>query len=300
MSSTEALKVIQGKEGYLFLTNDTNQVCSQITGKLILTEKQLFQWKILLEMRKLWLQNQNILYFYFVAPNKECVYSDYLPDHIQISNQRCIFQLMSYLSENSSLATIIYPIDALIEESSKMNTYRKGDTHWTDFGSYVAYRSLALEISSQLSIPIIPSSEIEFIEKTLHKPELFDLGNKIGWKHDKTIVNQILNPRSKCIFDNKSKGTGRLYIYENSDKSLPIAMFFGDSFSHSMIPYLAESFSKLVLIQQPNLDYSLIEKEKPDVVISEQVERFIVRIPDDLKGLSNLEIVEKKKQVKSP
>ena len=83
-------------------------------------------------------------------------------------------------------------------------------------------------------------------------------------------------------------------IFENTNHSLPKAVIFGDSFSSQLIKFLAESFSRMVVVWQPNLDYSIILNEKPDIVISEQVERFLIKIPDDIHGASNQDRVELK------
>ncbi|HEY9639255.1 MAG TPA: hypothetical protein V6C57_02160, partial [Coleofasciculaceae cyanobacterium] len=99
---------------------------------------------------------------------------------------------------------------------------------------------------------------------------------------------------AQCVLDNQIIANGHAQIYENPDKSLPKAVLFRDSFGNSMLDFLAESFSRLVVVWQPHIDYSVVEAEKPDVVINQQVERFLVRIPDDLKGPSHNEIVQAK------
>ena len=42
-----------------------------------------------------------------------------------------------------------------------------------------------------------------------------------------------------------------------------------------LIPMLAENFSRIVFITGRNLDPALIEREKPDIVIEEMVERAL-------------------------
>ncbi len=283
-------KVLKGRNDYLFLTNDSNKVCEQITASKVFSEKQLRRWKLLLEMRELWLRNHNIKYYYFVVPNKHCIYSEYLPDNLQVSESRCIFQLTKYLSE-TSFVRIIYPYNDLLKAKCQRSVYRKGDTHWNYFGSYIGYCDLVCEISKSIPIHTIPLSEINFHEELISNPEQFDLGNKVGWTEDQTISYKLSKKKASIIESNGCKGTGNLYVYENTQNQFPRAMLFGDSCAHYIAPYLAESFSRLVVVQQPNLDYKLIEAENPDVVISQQVERFIVKIPDDLMEPTNSEIV---------
>ncbi len=67
-------KVIEGKNEWLFLDKDSNQIMNQVTGELTFSEAELLYWKTLLEMRSIWLSRHQINYGFFVVPNKACVY----------------------------------------------------------------------------------------------------------------------------------------------------------------------------------------------------------------------------------
>ena len=285
------LKVIRGKNNWLFLDNDNNQINQQLSGKKVFSDKELFKWKLLLEQRKTLLNKYNIPYFFVVIPNKACVYPEYLPDNIKLSDRRCINQLLSYLSDNS-FANIAYPLEILKQAKTKeLPVYRLRDTHWTAFGAFIAYQYIMSKISQTTKTYILPESSIQFSQVTT---KMSDLGSKLNIDEDILVKPQIINPTSTCIFNNQVVNTGKLSIFENSNKLLPKAVIFGDSFSTQLIKFLAESFSRMVVVWQPNLDYSIILDEKPDIVISEQVERFLVRIPDDLHGLTNQDRVSLK------
>lgn len=66
---------------------------------------------------------------------------------------------------------------------------------------------------------------------------------------------------------------------ERAAANLPRAVMFRDSFASSMIPFLSEHFRRIVYEWQgPNqFNYALVEREKPDVVIQEMVERKLSR-----------------------
>jgi alginate O-acetyltransferase complex protein AlgJ len=286
------LKILIGKEDWLYLDNDSNRGLDQITGDLLFTEKQLFKWKLILETRYSFLNSLGIKYFYLAAPNKECVYPEYLPEHIKLSQQRPLNQLKEYISSSSILPKdfILYPIEELIAAKSNRLTYPKGDTHWTFYGAYLAYRSLARRISEHIDLNTIDESAIAFEETQI----LGDLGDKLS-SCPKSLEYLARHARhSQCIFDNRVRNTGHLTIWENKRQDLPKAVIFHDSFNTRMLSFWAESFSRLVAIHQPNLDYKIILEEKPDLVISQQVERFLIQLPDDLNGLSNEERVAKK------
>ncbi|HYG87021.1 MAG TPA: hypothetical protein VD978_12245 [Azospirillum sp.] len=64
----------------------------------------------------------------------------------------------------------------------------------------------------------------------------------------------------------------------------PTAVWFRDSFSISMFPYIADSFRKVVVSEHKELrfDKQLIDEHKPDMVVYQFVERFLsVPIPSE-------------------
>jgi len=61
------------------------------------------------------------------------------------------------------------------------------------------------------------------------------------------------------------------------------ALVFHDSFACSWYPFLGQHFKEVVYIWHYEWDRPLIEREKPDVVIDEILERFFnVQDPNDL------------------
>jgi hypothetical protein len=68
--------------------------------------------------------------------------------------------------------------------------------------------------------------------------------------------------------------------YENRDGSLPRGVVIHDSFFNFLKPFLAEHFSRLACFQgYSRFDFSVIEREKPDVVFFEMVESYTQKSP---------------------
>jgi hypothetical protein len=65
-------------------------------------------------------------------------------------------------------------------------------------------------------------------------------------------------------------------LYEHPNKRLPRAVMFRDSFATWLIPLLSENFSRILYSWQYTFDYDLVERERPDVVIQEMVERALM------------------------
>ena len=64
-------------------------------------------------------------------------------------------------------------------------------------------------------------------------------------------------------------------LYACARAELPRAVVLRDSMFNPLIPIFAENFSRVLFVSSRQLDTSLIEREKPDVVIEELVERML-------------------------
>jgi hypothetical protein len=69
-------------------------------------------------------------------------------------------------------------------------------------------------------------------------------------------------------------------VYENPGKALPRAVMFRDSFATWLIPLLADHFERITFSWQYTFDPVLVEKERPEVVIQELVERTLMSPAD--------------------
>lgn len=286
----EKEKVLVGKKNYLFLHNDTNHVIEQTRGTYPLKELHCEKFSMIQIMRKYFLKSKNVQYYLLIAPNKESVYSQFLPDEIEKSPERIVTKIIRELRK-VGFKKISYSEDLLIKESRVRETYSKGDTHWNYYGAYIAYRELIKLISYDFfNISHINESDINFMERD----KKGDLLSKISDNHDSVIVADF-HKTSYKTFDNEIPNNGHMMIFENKNKALPTCIFFRDSFGGYIVEYLAESFSKLIVLHQNNIDYSIVLKENPDIVISEQVERFLIGLPDDVHGKFNKEVVHLKK-----
>ncbi|WP_166676904.1 alginate O-acetyltransferase AlgX-related protein [Paraburkholderia caballeronis] len=279
--------VLYGKDGYIFLQNDKNQTQEQISGRLKLSGRDLRAWSTLFDLRKSWFKDRSIGYHYMAAPCKECVYEDSLPEGLSVSAERPIRQLIDFLGKHD-IFDIVYPLDALKDAARVKATYSKGDTHWNYYGGFVAYVELMRSInrsraSSGLDeLKILGEAEIDFYDEVVES----DLSIKIGFT-DLVTQGKIRNPGARLVEKNEVPNIGGYRVFENKNSALPRAVLFRDSFSNYTVRYLAESFSRLVVVWQPNIDYSIIKKENPDIVISQQAERFMVVVPDELGGATN-------------
>jgi alginate O-acetyltransferase complex protein AlgJ len=270
-------KVVRGKDGWLFLDNDTNRVVAQHTGEVQLTPDQLDHWHRLLENRIAWLERQGAQYFFLVAPNAHSVYPDKLPDHVHGAAERPIHQLVGHL-EAHSYARLVYPLPELSEHREEA-VYPKTGSHWTELGAFVAYQALMREVSRKAAVPVLGRDEIVIIPEE----RIGDLGHKVDPRmRSRYVYVDMPDSKARVVAHNRVRNTGCRVEYEGPGGT--DCLVFGDSFTARIVPFLAESFRRLVFVHMANLDYSLVSELEPELVITVMNERFMIEPPVDVPG----------------
>ena len=93
-TSTSRL-VMVGKDGWLFLSVEYSDRGKHLIPRS--TNRQLEDWKLLLEGRRDWLARRGIRYVFTIFPRKEVIYPEFLPDNFKPEEQSRLDQLSAYL-----------------------------------------------------------------------------------------------------------------------------------------------------------------------------------------------------------
>jgi alginate O-acetyltransferase complex protein AlgJ len=270
-------KYLRGKDGWLFLDRDTNRLLDQHTGLLKLTDLELRAWQRVLENRIAWLGRRDIPYLFQIAPNPHVIYDDKLPDGVRTSAERPMMQLTEHLERAGSNARVLYPFDELMRHRDRA-VYPRTATHWSELGAFVAYEQLMGAMDPALGRRRLSMDDVDWVEAPLPG----DLGNKMNPKEESPFVfGDIRDQRAKLTLDNRIARTGRRVEFEAPDLE-GTCLVVADSYAVRVVPFLAESFRRLVFGHVPTLDYQLVEEVEPDVVITIISERFLIEVPEDL------------------
>jgi len=265
-----ANSVAIGRDGWLFHRDDF--AFEQICGAKSLSDRELRAWVELITGHWRWLSERQIEFCFFIAPEKHVVYKDYLPEGCAITEARPSRQLIRALRNSTSIEAV-YPDYDLVAGRVSQDTYHAVGTHWNSLGGFIAYLRLAREIAKRVNIPVVEVGEIKFLPSWIHSG---DLGVRLE-PEPVTPEHQcrVSFPRSRLLFESGYYDRGHVAIYENIDATLPRAVVFRDSACSWILPFLAESFSRIVAVGSPHIYYELIESEKPQVVILEIIERWV-------------------------
>lgn len=271
VSSTS--QVILGKDGWLFYAIERS--VESYRGTDPLTPEQLARWRQILEARRDWLARRNIRYLFTIGPDKHTIYPEYMPDAInKVRRESRLDQLIAYLREHSDIQVLdLRP--ALREAKRRYRTYYQTDTHWNDYGGFIAYQTIVQELAK--SFPgMQPLSESDFEISTR---EVQGMGEAAMLGLDDVIREQDLLLRPLKPLQKPTPDCG--LTTDGKEPALPRLVMFRDSFANAVIPYLDHHFSRAVYVCDRRLDPQIIEAEHPNVVIHEMVERFLMLDPPE-------------------
>ncbi|MGB5636026.1 MAG: hypothetical protein WBM86_25055 [Waterburya sp.] len=275
---------IVGKQGWIYISSGTNHLMEYHIGQRRLPLLKINQWEQLLADRIKWHNSQKIKYQHIFIPNKIAVYPEYYPYHLDIKGNRPILQLQQKCRQ-----LFTYPLDIFFRYKNYFRLYEKQDCHWSFWGCYFTYKLLCqkFEIAPNAELLDFP---IEIVQ------EKGDLGGKFGLTEKTLQTNLKFN--SRIIHDNRvinHCNQGSIRVLKNTSISYGKMIIFGDSFSNPGKPnytsqnrliarlssLFAETLNEVHFVWTPWIDYDYIEQEKPDFVLTEIAERFLVRVPDD-------------------
>jgi SGNH hydrolase-like domain, acetyltransferase AlgX len=275
---------LQGRDGWLFLQQDTNDVLGQHLGHRKLARADREQWSRVLLRRKRITAELDTTWLCAIAPDKEAVYADRLPVELKPARRRPVHQVLR--AARRARAPVTYPLDELRASRAVRDVYPRTDTHWDRFGAYVGYRFICEQLARRgVSPPVVTEDRIRWTTDMVAG----SLGSKSQPPEEGPITRAELSDHaSRLAFDNRVHVHGRVLIFETQESSGLSCVAFGESMANNLLLYLKESFRRLVFVHTSMLLEDVLRVERPDVVLSIPLERFLIEVPRDHDGLERL------------
>ncbi len=282
-------KVLFGKDGWLYLAKNNNLI-EQFRGIDLFSRDELSSWVQTMISRRDWLRERGIPFILVVAPNKHTIYPEYLPKCVgDVQGKTPLDQLMEYVAYTN--LDVVDLRQAVTEAKAEYQVFFKTDTHWNDMGGFTGYRKVMQHVEDYF--PHVKTLGINNFSVQEVRTSVGDLTQMINLKGE--IPESWLFLKRKFdshILPNKTAGQKKVsggVVVDTDLHNMPKAVLFSDSFMMAMKKYFSETFHRLVIVPHKGLtfDSDLIEKEKPDIVIYELVERSVrKKIPDDRRLLN--------------
>ncbi len=283
LKDTTSQKVLAGKQNWLFFRGD--QMVEHYSGKIQFTPEQLRDWQMLLEKRRDWLARRGIPYAFIIAPDKQTVYPEYLPDWVtKMGRETKIDQFFAYMKEHSTVPVLDLR-KPLLEAKKSHPVYLNSDTHWNSFGSFAAYQELIGKLS-----PLVPALKLKpapFTDFTLTNPPQpgGDLVRILGASMAENNA-YLLNAKpglAQIVMNVPPPERVTDPAFSSNPSAKGSFLLFHDSFAGFWYPFLAYNFNKCTYLWQYDLDPAWIERDRPDIVVTEMLERFFnIRDPKEM------------------
>lgn len=268
-------RVIVGDDNWLFYcrTDDGDPVgCYK--GTNLLSDEQLCQIKQNCLLQRDFLAEQGKEFVIFIAPNKERVYSEYMPEQYgkPAENYQAL-QIYNYLKENTDLK-IVYPYDELMEAKKNIdyNIYSKTDTHWNYIGGYIG--ACALLDVLDIEMPKITDSQMTITvgdEVSGDLAGMLNLNNQLKFADHSYTVSGYDDHNMQVI----EEDFNTMYSYSANNADPRKIYVLRDSFSTHMARYIGSQFSESYLRHRNTYSYDDLVNINPDIVVFEIVERYV-------------------------
>ncbi len=271
--------VVTGRDGWLFFTGD--RTLDNYFGEARFSQQDLEAWRKLLEKRQEWLKKRGGKYLFVISPDKHNIYPEYLPEwFVKSSKPGKPEQLVAYLKTHSTVEAF-YPRESLLAAKPLGVSYLKTDTHWNFLGGFISCEAVVQTLRRQMpelkTMPLgafdckqveAPAGDLSEIvdDSSTKETQAFQLMPRPPLKPLKVTIDDSRLPK-KWLKRTDPTITG-------NDDGQGKAVVFHDSFACGWQPFLGYHFKEVVYIWQYNWDAAFLEREKPDVVIDEMLERF--------------------------
>ncbi|GAB3500268.1 hypothetical protein GCM10027341_25220 [Spirosoma knui] len=269
-------KVVVGKNGWFYLGNSYNNVMDQHRGLQPLSADSARVIANHLQLRQQELARQGIRLYVFIAPDSHTIYPEHLPDQLQVSAEPTRLDVLKKAIVQQGLP-LIDVRDTLWAAKRNHVVYNQTDTHWNDYGTLIGCASLINYILRDE--PSVPAMRLSDFQIQKQRGIGGDLVRMLTVQDDmKDPVYYFIKPvaartaRQTETVPNPAFGFPSTRYVGSGTKKL---LFIGDSFSHSMMQLLPGYFRESFFVRDNKLATTLVQTEKPDLVVIEVVERNI-------------------------
>lgn len=237
-------------------------------------------------------ERHGALWTCLVAPDKESVYPEHLPEAVKPASRRPIDDFLDVAARAG--APVTYGRDVLLPQKHEGDLYARTDTHWNHLGAYFVYHWLCRDLMQRgVALEPVEDGALQWSEDVVEG----DLGSKVEPEALKGPIIRIrVHPeRGRLTFQNGITNHARVMTFEREGKPGPSCVLFGESFADYLLVFLKETFQKLTFVHTSLLVEEVLVAERPDVVLSLPLERFLIRVPDDRNALEQLQAVAGRK-----
>ena len=275
--NTKIGDVVIGKDNWLFYLPDKDgeNAMADYQKTNLYTEEKSGEIAAGIEKVRDWLYGYGVEKFhYYVAPNKETVYPEYMPDKPEVIGEGAsrMESFAGYMAENSDVE-FEYLADYLAEYSGQYQLFRKYDTHMNNLGGYITSEKITQDLTGEF----LPIEKI-VIEKGKN-PCRGDLSRMIG-RYEELDDDREYGLSDfhdglhyKVEKEESEGGEETLKVFSSNSSNKRTVLVIGDSFRLRLEKFLPYRYQNAVFVRIDDFTQELLDEYQPDDVVVITVER---------------------------
>lgn len=278
-SSPKPERVQFGSNKFLFYNNIDDEVFGSYTNTAPISPENLNRMFTKFASRRDLLNKEDITYVVGFWPNKHTIYPEFLPASMQLQIIGKISQadrIIDYFrNKDFDFFDVRKPLTAAKDNK---NLYRTLDTHWNANGAYEAYRGFCQVTHATLGLTPFNISDFQIKYNDSYEGDLTNqLGVKSIYGYKDNLPTYDLIDKTKLYKTVVREGFPKGTIITQNDNSpkKQKALIFRDSFTTALVQFISLHYKEVIYINGI-YDQSIVDKVKPDVVISCRVERYML------------------------
>lgn len=289
-SADEGVGVV-GRDGWMFLGDVQNANFYQALGRRQFSDEEIDAWSSVVTDQRTWLANRGIPLVVAVAPAKWSVYPDRLP--AWTDEVRGPTVLDQVLAARPDLGLVdLRP--ALRDARATADTYSRLNSHWTGFGGYVGWQSIADAVDHALPGADARAPALEGVRTVPDGVNEFDAMLGVRAPNPWTVADlaeplpdvQVVEDNGDLVTVPGDRETDLLDLPRTTRNAAAgndlTVLVLRDSMGDAISPYLQAAFGTTVQVRHsidapqdaPNIQ-ALVERVQPDLVLVEMAERHL-------------------------
>ncbi|MGF3022759.1 alginate O-acetyltransferase AlgX-related protein [Methylobacterium aquaticum] len=282
-----------GRDGWLFLTGGSNGAADLYRTNPAVW-RMLRGWRRLLLARAARAEGLGLRYLHLVSPEKLSVYDQLFVGRGPVRAARSPARRLGRLVRLSAAGRRLW-VDALAPLRAARDgpaLYHRTDTHWTSHGTFVAYRTLCTACGAT------PLDDLLATRPGITATGVMDLGEKLQFPVPETRTVHLIPQQARIAEQSPLHALAERYpaldlhtgVAVGTRNDHPAAdprrlLLFGSSYSgygpSGLTAMLAETFRSVHFVWSAEIDWPLVARLRPDLVVTESAERYMARLPGD-------------------
>ncbi len=280
-------KVIDAGNGWKFVGDDFSDAFSESLGLKTFTNSELNKLKEVLSARKKVTDEIGCKFYLAVGPNKLTIY----PEKLGFPKTERNTKMKQVDSICSLIGVSFIDLGKRFEENkSSMRLYHRTDTHWNDYGGFLAQQEIMKKIAADFPNEKFKNYEINDMKIDTTIQPVGDLNGMLMLEKKEDYISftfkkepqSTQHPPSLPVRRNYHKDPSFYELRFTSETNDLKVMIINDSFFGYFRRYMKTTFGESIFLWDYVFDPAIVRSERADVLIHEIVERDLDFLISDM------------------